>query len=173
MIESFFSKHFETGKTVSGEELRTNLLTDKEFLFEIITNSIKIKRDIVEKDEKESGLRMIVNFGHTFGHAIESLLRYRILLHGEAVILGMRIAVELSEAIGILPESQRTRIEKLLCMLPVPRVERINAKNITVRIRRDKKKKGEPMSMEYKSPGQSTASYPEDKLSRIASSAFR
>jgi 3-dehydroquinate synthase len=85
---------------------------------------------------------MIVNFGHTFGHAIESLLRYRILLHGEAVILGMRIAVELSKAIGILPEPQRARIEKLLCMLPIPRVERINIKSINVRIGRDKKKKG-------------------------------
>ncbi|UCB44879.1 MAG: 3-dehydroquinate synthase [Spirochaetota bacterium] len=141
-IENFFNKHFETEKTVSPEELKTTLLKDRELLSKIITNSIKIKRDIVEKDEKESGLRMILNFGHTFGHAIENFLHYRNLLHGEAVILGMRIAVELSSSLGMLPESERARIEKLLCRLPIPRVERIDAKHICSRIERDKKKRG-------------------------------
>ena len=144
-IESFFSKHFETGRTVNEELLKTKLLTDKKFLSKIITHSIKIKQDIVEKDEKESNLRMILNFGHTFGHAVESLLHYKHLLHGEAVILGMRVAAELSTSCGMLPESQRVRIEKLLCMLPIPAmtmIEKINAKNVQSQIGRDKKKKG-------------------------------
>jgi 3-dehydroquinate synthase len=141
-IETFFNEHFEHKKTVSLEELKTTLLTDREFLSGIITDSIKIKRDIVEKDEKESGLRMILNFGHTFGHAIENLLRYRGLLHGEAVILGMRIAATLSSSLGLLHESGRARIETLLCRLPVPKVERINAQSIQSQIGRDKKRRG-------------------------------
>jgi 3-dehydroquinate synthase len=141
-IESFFNIHFVSEKTVPLEEIKTELLTDREFLSEIIISSLKIKRDIVEKDEKELGLRMILNFGHTFGHAIESLLRYRSLLHGEAVILGMRIAVELSSTLGTLTESRRARIEKLLCMLPIPEFGRINAGNILSQIGRDKKKRG-------------------------------
>jgi 3-dehydroquinate synthase len=141
-IESFFNVHFESGKTVSLKKLKTDLLSDKELLSELIISSVKIKRDIVEKDEKEMGLRMILNFGHTFGHAIESLLRYRSLLHGEAVILGMRIAVELSSALGTLDESRRARIEKLLCMLPIPETGRIDAGSILNQIGRDKKKRG-------------------------------
>jgi 3-dehydroquinate synthase len=141
-IESFFNTHFESGKTVSLKKLKSDLLSDKEFLSKLIISSVKIKRDIVEKDEKELGLRMILNFGHTFGHAIESLLSYRSLLHGEAVILGMRIAVELSSALGTLHESRRARIEKLLGMLPISEAGRIDAGSILSQIGRDKKKRG-------------------------------
>lgn len=72
---------------------------DTAFLQEIISRSCQSKADIVSKDEKESGLRTILNYGHTIGHAIESLTGYTLLNHGEAVAIGMvavsRIALEL------------------------------------------------------------------------------
>jgi 3-dehydroquinate synthase len=63
----------------------------------LVTACVRIKADVVSRDEREGDLRRILNFGHTFGHALEKLSNYR-LLHGEAVALGMLVALELSMA---------------------------------------------------------------------------
>ena len=75
-------------------------LRDMELISEIISTSVKIKADIVIQDEKESGVRMLLNFGHTVGHAIEKSCGYGKFLHGEAVILGMCAALKLSTEIS-------------------------------------------------------------------------
>lgn len=72
----------------------------KEQISEIIYECVKIKRDVVEVDEHDTGLRMILNFGHTIGHAAEKLGNYTTLTHGQAVAIGMVAAMKLSQALG-------------------------------------------------------------------------
>jgi 3-dehydroquinate synthase len=74
----------------------TVLASDPTALARVITASVRVKADVVSKDEKESGLRMILNFGHTIGHAIEAATHYRKLLHGEAVAWGSMAALHVS-----------------------------------------------------------------------------
>ena len=72
------------------------------------------------KDERETGLRMLLNFGHTLGHAVETLKRYRGVLHGEAVAMGMAYAARRSEELGLAPAGTARRLRDLLsrCTLP-------------------------------------------------------
>lgn len=92
-------------------------------LIEIIARSCEIKRDIVEKDEKEAGLRKLVNFGHTIGHALEalSLSTNKPLLHGEAISIGMVAEAKLSQLKGLLSEKELEEIISCLknAQLPV------------------------------------------------------
>jgi 3-dehydroquinate synthase len=88
--------------------------------------SCRIKARVVELDERESGLRAILNLGHTFGHAIEAVMGYGNWLHGEAVAAGMVMAIELSILEGLIDTSVRERSIALLerAALPVtPPVE--------------------------------------------------
>ena len=81
---------------------------------EIIFESIKTKAKIVTKDEKETGVRALLNFGHTFGHAIEASGKYKKILHGEAVAKGMLIASKISHFEGLLSEQEVSKIRDLL-----------------------------------------------------------
>jgi 3-dehydroquinate synthase len=85
-------------------------------LTEAIRRSVRVKAAVVRADEHErpGGARTALNYGHTVGHALETCLGYRRLLHGEAVAVGMRIAAGLSEALAGLPASDRTRQDRLL-----------------------------------------------------------
>jgi 3-dehydroquinate synthase len=85
-----------------------------ELLQLVIERSCKAKANIVEQDEKESSLRALLNYGHTIGHAIESLTRYRQFKHGEAVALGMLAASEIAVASGTW---SRTEAKKLLALI--------------------------------------------------------
>jgi 3-dehydroquinate synthase len=87
---------------------------------DVLERSCEIKAEVVAADERESGLRMILNFGHTLAHAIESLLGYRKLLHGEAVAIGMVFAARRSEALGLAPAGVADRIEALLVRAGLP-----------------------------------------------------
>ena len=87
---------------------------DRVSLAKIIATSCKIKAEIVAKDEKESGIRAILNLGHTFGHAIEKNIGYGRWTHGAAVACGMVIASELSEKLGKLSKNDLNRIKNLL-----------------------------------------------------------
>lgn len=80
----------------------------------LVARCCAIKARVVERDERESGLRRILNFGHTFGHALEAELNYRRLTHGEAVGLGMQMAADLATSLGILATSERDRIVRLV-----------------------------------------------------------
>ncbi len=82
------------------EDFSRIMRRDTDVLREIVSRSSAIKAEVVSQDEKESGLRMILNFGHTFGHALERLTGYKKFLHGEAVGIGMILAAELSRRLG-------------------------------------------------------------------------
>ena len=82
-------------------------------IFELICLSVIFKSSIVQEDEREGGIRAILNFGHTIGHAIESLMGYKNISHGQAVAVGMRAEMNISEAQGLLPESDMRRAHDL------------------------------------------------------------
>jgi 3-dehydroquinate synthase len=90
------------------------LARDPDALGHAVMRSVAIKAEIVGKDERERGLRQLLNFGHTFGHAIETGLGYGVWLHGEAVAAGMAMAADLSRELGSLSEADAGRIGSLL-----------------------------------------------------------
>jgi len=90
------------------------LARDPDALGHAVMRSVAIKAEVVSRDERESGLRALLNFGHTFGHAIETGLGYGAWLHGEAVAAGMVMAADLSRQLGYLSEADTTRIRSLL-----------------------------------------------------------
>lgn len=100
---SYLEKHQESA--VSGDPVT---------LIRIISASIKIKAEIVQQDEKEADLRMILNFGHTLGHAIEAATGYRKLLHGEAIAWGSIAALHLGLARNLLTKNEFDRIMKVI-----------------------------------------------------------
>ncbi len=83
-------------------------------LFKIIFLSARFKSSIIGKDEKETGLRAILNFGHTAGHAIESLMEYKGISHGEAVAAGMKIEIEISRRLGWLKDRDIEKIDGII-----------------------------------------------------------
>jgi len=108
-----------------------------------VVRSIAIKAEIVGQDERERGLRALLNFGHTFGHAIETGLGYGTWLHGEAVAAGMVMAADLSRQLGYLSEADTARIRSLLERAGLPTVVRgITQKGMQELMRVDKKTKG-------------------------------
>jgi len=116
---------------------------DLDALLPVIARTGEIKKKIVEIDEKEHGLRRILNFGHTLGHAIEAAAAYAIP-HGEAVSIGMAGALALSERLGHLPAADRERIVALLQRmdLPVRLPGGLDSEDIMAGMERDKKKAG-------------------------------
>ncbi|MDO8785495.1 MAG: 3-dehydroquinate synthase [Syntrophales bacterium] len=113
------------------------------FLECMVTFSCRTKKKIVEIDEKDQGLRHILNFGHTIGHAVESESEYRIS-HGSAISAGMVAAARISEKLYDFPASDRARIERLLeaVGLPVHIPEFIGTEGVLARLKWDKKKSG-------------------------------
>jgi 3-dehydroquinate synthase len=89
-------------------------------LLELVKASAAIKADVVRQDEREQNLRMILNFGHTFGHALEAESHFSTIKHGEAVILGMQCALEYTRLSGLLGENVYQRGMRLLKRVPVP-----------------------------------------------------
>ena len=96
------------------------LAGDPAALSHAILRSCETKAEVVALDERESGLRAILNYGHTFGHAIETHTGYQSWLHGEAVAVGMVIAAELSAAMGMLPAEDSARIQALVSATGLP-----------------------------------------------------
>ena len=106
----------------------------------IIAGAVRIKAEVVTADEREGDLRRILNFGHTFGHALEAETRYERLLHGEAVAFGMRAATALAERAGMLAAADAARIHKVVAKYgPIPPLRGISASNLAARLRSDKK----------------------------------
>ena len=90
-------------------------------LEKVIAASIRMKADVVNRDERESGLRMILNFGHTVGHALEQATGYKTLLHGEAVGWGMVAALYVARERGTITKGQFERLERLIRLYgPLP-----------------------------------------------------
>ncbi len=106
-----------------------------------IIDAVKIKSVIVSKDEKEKGLRTILNFGHTIGHAIESYYGYERIKHGEAVALGMKCAGFISNRKRLLSLNAKNKLFNTLEKLNLPDTSDINEKEIVKKIKSDKKSK--------------------------------
>ena len=113
---------------------------DPDVLVPIIVESCRIKADVVTKDEREGGLRRILNYGHTIGHALESVTRYRRFRHGEAIGYGMLAAADLAVARGALAELERQALVRLIAELgPLPAIADLSVNDIMEAVRRDKK----------------------------------
>ncbi|MGC9328310.1 MAG: 3-dehydroquinate synthase, partial [Candidatus Hinthialibacter sp.] len=96
------------------------LQADPDICIRIIPWNCRIKAAVVERDERESGLRAILNFGHTFGHALESLTGYQSYLHGEAVALGMLLEAQLGQKMGLTPSPVVDAIQEILVQARYP-----------------------------------------------------
>ncbi len=118
------------------------LRRDAKALEKVIAASIRMKADVVNRDERESGLRMILNFGHTLGHAIEQVTRYKALLHGEAVGWGMVAGLYLALQRGTISSRQFERMENLIYLYgPLPALK-LRAAKLVAASGADKKNVG-------------------------------
>lgn len=102
------------------EENSEGLLSLNDVIIKAIERSCSIKAEVVGADETESNLRAILNFGHTFGHAIESLSGYGNFRHGEAVAIGMVLASRFSARAGLCKDADAERIKALIGMMKLP-----------------------------------------------------
>ena len=115
---------------------------DPKALEKVIAASIRMKAEVVSRDERESGLRMILNFGHTVGHALEQATGYKTLLHGEAVGWGMVAALFLARERGTISRAQFERLEKLIHLYgPLPALK-LRASKVVAATGGDKKNLG-------------------------------
>jgi len=115
---------------------------DPKALEKVIAASIRMKAGVVNKDERENGLRMILNLGHTVGHALEQATGYKTLLHGEAVAWGMVAALYLARKRGTITGSQFERLESLIHLYgPLPPLK-VKAKKVVAATGGDKKNVG-------------------------------
>ena len=125
-IDTHFLSTLEKREFAAGmaEVIKMAVMFDKKFfeniksgslpIEEIIKRSVELKAEVVNQDEKEKGIRSVLNYGHTFAHVIENETNYKKYLHGEAVAIGMVMANELSIELGYLTESEAEDIKKLL-----------------------------------------------------------
>ncbi|MEZ4484937.1 MAG: 3-dehydroquinate synthase [Syntrophotaleaceae bacterium] len=110
--QGFFHSLAEQGELLRRQDPLTLMRTVK--------RSCQIKANVVEIDEKESSFRAILNFGHTFGHAVEALAGYGTYRHGEAVAIGMVVAAELSRRLGLCTPQEVAAIRELLISFDLP-----------------------------------------------------
>ena len=139
-----------------GEVIKYGAIRDRKFLDKLyiwlddmdrfpfkkaIEISVKIKAEIVSIDEKELGLRKILNFGHTIGHGLESTIGYGKIRHGEAVALGILCSSWISKKFGILPNQEFDYLVGIINKLNLPKVSQINHETLLSYINKDKKKR--------------------------------
>ena len=106
----------------------------------VVPRCIRAKAEVVSRDEREAGLRQILNFGHTVGHALESVTHYRRYLHGEAVGWGMIAASMIAGGLGLLDAAAAPRIVRLVSRVgPLPPLPKVAAARIAAALRADKK----------------------------------
>jgi 3-dehydroquinate synthase len=116
------------------------LALDKEVIERLLYDSLRVKSGIVQRDEKEKGERRQLNFGHTYGHALEKILG---IPHGEAVSIGMVVAARLSVRRNLLAEEEAEQIKGLLESLHLPTQIAVNKEQIAEALKKDKKREGE------------------------------
>jgi len=106
----------------------------------LIARACRIKAEVVERDEREGNLRKILNFGHTVGHALEAVTRYRRFLHGEAVGQGMRVAARIAERMDLLTTTAREALDAAVNSVgPLPRTNTLALDDIISAMSHDKK----------------------------------
>ena len=124
-LETLPKREFAAGV---AEAIKMAIMFDREFynsiqesdlskpknVVELIAKSVELKANVVNQDEKESGVRAVLNYGHTFGHVVENLTNYSRYLHGEAVAIGMVMANELAVKLGLLSRTEADEVKTLL-----------------------------------------------------------
>ena len=121
-------------------QLKPFFARDPPVLMDIIAESCAIKASVIEQDERESGPRRILNFGHTAGHALEAVTKFRRFRHGEAVACGMLAAAEVGVARGLMPPADRDALAALITTMgPLPPVADLEASQVVEAMGRDKK----------------------------------
>ena len=111
-----------------------------EVVEDVIAGAVRIKAEVVTADEREGDLRRILNFGHTFGHALEAETKYERFLHGEAVAWGMHAATNLAEKLGKVSASDAKSIHAVVAKYgPIPALSGIPVENLANRLKSDKK----------------------------------
>jgi 3-dehydroquinate synthase len=95
-------------------------IKDKEILKETIKRSVELKAKVVNQDEKEAGIRAVLNYGHTFGHVVENETNYTTYLHGEAVSIGMIMANALAVELGLFSKDDASMVKSLLKSFSLP-----------------------------------------------------
>ena len=120
------------------------LKQDADVINKLVYDSIVVKSEVVEADEREKGERRILNFGHTFAHSFEKLTG---ILHGEAVSIGMVLASKLSEQFNMLTAKDVSRIKNLLENLYLPTSISIDIHDVINIMRQDKKREGDTMHL--------------------------
>lgn len=143
--ESRFLKSLPKREFAAGiaEAIKMAIMFDREFfeffescdinnqddLTKIIKRCVELKAMVVSQDEREKGLRAVLNYGHTFAHVIENELNYKGLLHGEAVAIGINMANRLAVNLGLLSVKEFDRIENLLIKFDLPTKYKIKDEN--------------------------------------------
>jgi 3-dehydroquinate synthase len=123
-----------------AERWREVLALQPDVVDELIAGAVRIKAEVVTADEREGGLRRILNFGHTVGHALEAETEYVRMLHGEAVAWGMLAATRLAELTGHLGSEDGLRIARAVRVYgPLPEVKDLDADRLLARLAADKK----------------------------------
>lgn len=129
--------------------LRMSSFRDAGLIESIIYRCCLIKKQIIEQDEKDFGVRMLLNFGHTLGHAIENLYDYGVYSHGQAVAMGMQTITERSEAMGLTAINTSAMLKEILLAynLPVALPEDIDRNLLIETAQRDKKRRGNKINL--------------------------
>ncbi|MGE0039889.1 MAG: 3-dehydroquinate synthase [Vicinamibacterales bacterium] len=123
-----------------GDTLPALFRHDESAIAAVVAESCRIKAAVVSADEREGGHRRILNFGHTIGHALEAVTRYRRLRHGEAVAYGMMAAMALGVARGVTPVPARDALRALVARMgPLPPIADLSTKEVLQALGRDKK----------------------------------
>ena len=113
---------------------------NEEAISAVIGESCRIKAAVVAADEREEGPRRVLNFGHTAGHALEAVTKYRRYRHGEAVAYGMLVAAELAVRRGALADLDRKALADLIASLgPLPPIADVSSSQMLDVVKRDKK----------------------------------
>jgi 3-dehydroquinate synthase len=102
------------------EFLQTADINDTETLKEVIRKSVELKAWVVNQDEKEAGIRAVLNYGHTFGHVVENETHYTTYLHGEAVAIGIVMANALAIELGMFTQEEAQEVKALLEKASLP-----------------------------------------------------
>jgi len=113
---------------------------DPSVLIPIIGEACSIKAAVVSEDEREKGPRRMLNFGHTAGHALEAVTKYRRFRHGEAVAYGMLVAAEIAVVRGLMLDADRQALARIIMQLgPLPPVGDLSTREVLEAVKRDKK----------------------------------
>ena len=152
MLHYFLTDGITFAQEISDQY--NELLIDRSKLPYFISNSLRIKKKIIEIDEFDTSIRHIFNYGHTFGHAIEAITHYGIP-HGQAISIGMDLANFISLEKGILSTNDFDLMHKILVKnIPSFKLTEENIESYCLALSRDKKNKGNKLgSILSKGPG--------------------